>query len=185
MAAPNSGTGIDSGLRDCEVVARCHCLNQVGRPGWNRLTARAPLVLRLAQRMPCYATAAADAGHVLAVAAHSFAALASCLPRFFGREPMRGAKGLRREATATGDLFLLLLVHRGETASARRARQDNWLNGHGDTSFWLGTRIRNGTRSASIGFLLRKQESNGCATRSDTAVLASELQGTCGKFSNA
>jgi hypothetical protein len=115
------------------------------------------MALRLAQRMPCYATAAADAGHVLAVAAHGFAALASCLPRFSGENPDARCQGPAPRGRRDGrSLFAFFWSIAAKPRAPAGARQDNWLNGHGDTSFWLGYSHPKWPRSRQW-FIARKQ----------------------------
>src|SRR5881398_2358909 len=72
-------------------------------------------------RLPAFSALAADVGHVGAVAANHFAAFLTGATRFFRIEFVRRTFLVGRLATLAGDLTLLVLVHRSETALCRLA----------------------------------------------------------------
>jgi hypothetical protein len=71
--------------------------------------------------LPAFSALAADIGHVGAVAAYDFAAFLAGPARFFRIEFVRRAFLMGSLTALAGDLTLLVLVHRSETALGRLA----------------------------------------------------------------
>src|SRR5579859_6104477 len=112
------GSNAPRGIRT--VVGAQHGAARVG----GGLVERLRRAARGGRLLPCeiasagLAPGAADGRHVIAVAAHALAALATCLTRLLGRELVRQPLGVRSLAALAGYLALLGEVHPGESAVA-------------------------------------------------------------------
>src|SRR5262249_23188330 len=108
---------ISSELRR-RLVARCVVLARK-RSTRRRLLLDLRLIAALGRTaMARLAALAADRGHVRAVRAHGFAALAAGFACFVGRKLVGGTQPMGGASTQARDASLLLGIHRSESAAA-------------------------------------------------------------------